>query len=478
MNPRAGLLAVLLLPIAAWGAPPREIARAFAERGIAMPGVAIVVQESGATAPLFTHQPEVAMNPASVMKLVTTFAALDLLGADYRWRTDAYLDGPLSEGRLDGDLVLAGSGDPKITLEQWDAFVASMRDAGLAEITGDLVLDRSLFRLPPHDPAAFDGEPLLPYNVGPDALLVNFKAVRFHFEPDIEGASVGVTAEPPMPQIAIGQTPSAVGGPCGNWRESVQAAWILQPGAVAASFPGRYPRECGARDWYVAPLDHPNYVHGAFRAAFGATGGRFGGAVREGHPPPGAAPIATLLSPPLHEIVRDINKLSNNVMAQQVFLTLAAATMPPPATFEKAREAVRRWLAKRRLALRSLVIENGSGLSRSGRLSAGDLARLLDAADASPARDAFAGSLAVAAIDGTVQRRFQNGPVAGQALLKTGTLEGVRAIAGYVIDRGGRRWIVAAIVNHPNAYRAQGALDALVQWTWRHAATYRRPPIR
>src|SRR5690606_37295722 len=174
VNPRAGLLAVLLLPIAAWGAPPREIARAFAERGIAMPGVAIVVQESGATAPLFTHQPEVAMNPASVMKLVTTFAALDLLGADYRWRTDAYLDGPLSEGRLDGDLVLAGSGDPKITLEQWDAFVASMRDAGLAEITGDLVLDRSLFRLPPHDPAAFDGEPLLPYNVGPDALLVNF----------------------------------------------------------------------------------------------------------------------------------------------------------------------------------------------------------------------------------------------------------------------------------------------------------------
>ncbi len=478
MRSRACLLAALLLPLATWAAPPREIARAFTERGVPMPGVAIVVQEAGALKPLFTHQPDVAMSPGSVMKLVTTFAALEVLGRDHRWRTDAYLDGTLADGTLDGNLVLVGGGDPKITLEQWDAFVASLRDAGLAEITGDLVLDRSLFGLPPHDPGAFDGEPLLPYNVGPDALLVNFKAIRFRFEPGVEGASVSVAADPALPQVAIGQSPTPVDGPCGNWRESVQAAWILQSGAAAASFPGRYPRDCGARDWYVAPLDHPNYVHGAFMAAFGATGGRFGGAVREGHPPPGATPFVTLLSPPLYEIVRDINKLSNNVMAQQVFLTLAAATMPPPATFEKARKAVLRWLAKRRLPLRSLVIENGSGLSRAGRLSAGDLARLLAAADASPVRDEFASSLAVAAIDGTVQRRFQNGSVAGNALLKTGSLEGVRAIAGYVIDPGGRRWIVVAIVNHPNANRAQSALDALVQWTYRHAAGYTRAPLR
>jgi len=218
--------------------------------------------------------------------------------------------------------------------------------------------------------------------------------------------------------------------------------------------------------------DAPTYAHGMFASAFAAAGGEFGGTVREGRAPAGVAPFAVLDSLPLYEVVRDINKLSSNVMARQVYLTLATVDSPPPATLDKAREALARWLARRRLALPELVVENGSGLSRNERISVGGLARLLAAADASKVREEFASSLAVAAIDGTVQRRFQNGTVAGQALLKTGSLEGVRALAGYVIDNAGRRFLVAAIVNHPNAARAQGALDALVQWTYRNAASY------
>jgi len=465
-------LVVALAPLSAPAALPREIARAFLDQGIPLTDVGVVVQETGAGRPLFAHQAEQSMNPASVMKLVTTFAALELLGRDYRWRTEAYLRGTLADGTLDGDLVLKGSGDPKITIEQWTAFVAMLRERGLETITGDLVVDRSAFRLPPHDAAAFDGEPLKPYNVGPDALLVNFKSVRFRFLPAADGASVEVIAEPALPQLALGAAPVPVAGPCGDWRTSVSAAFIAQPRAAAASFPGRYPRDCGERDWHLALLDHPSYVHGMFASAFAAAGGRFGGAVRDGRAPAGAAPFAVLESLPLYEIVRDINKLSNNVMAQQVYLTLATTGAAPPATPEKARDTVARWLAKRRLAIPGLVIENGSGLSRTERISAGGLARLLAAADASPVREEFASSLAVAAIDGTLQRRFQNGTVAGQALLKTGSLEGVRGLAGYVIDNTGRRWIVAAIVNHPNAARAPYALDALVQWTYRHAASY------
>src|SRR6266550_1973334 len=116
-----------------------------------------------------------------------------------------------------------------------------------------------------------------------------------------------------------------------------------------------------------------------------------------------------------------------------------------------------------------LVLDNGSGLSRHERSSAGSLVRLLLAADASAVRDEFASSLAVAAMDGTVERRFQNGTVAGQALLKTGSLEGVRALAGYVIDADGRRFIVVAIINHANAARGAAALDYLVQWVYREA---------
>ena len=464
--------ALAAAPLAAAATLPREIARAFLDAGVPLTDVGIVVQETGARRALFSHRAEPPMNPASVMKLVTTFAALELLGRDYRWRTEAYLAGALRDGTLDGDLVLKGHGDPKITIEQWAAFVATLRERGLETIRGDLVLDRSAFRLPPHDPAAFDGEPLKPYNVGPDAMLVNFKTVRFRFVPTADGAGVDVIAEPPLPQLAVGASPQLIDGPCGDWRSSVSAAFIAQSGVAAVSFPGRYPRDCGERDWHLALLDGPNYTHGMFASAFAAAGGQFGGAVRDGRAPAGAAPFAVLESLPLYEVVRDINKLSSNVMARQVYLTLATASAPPPATIEKAHEAVSRWLARRKLALPELVIENGSGLSRIERISVGGLARLLAAADASKVREEFASSLAVAALDGTVQRRFRDGTVAGQALLKTGSLEGVRALAGYVIDGAGRRWIVAAIVNHPNAARSQRALDALVQWTYRNAATY------
>ena len=125
-----------------------------------------------------------------------------------------------------------------------------------------------------------------------------------------------------------------------------------------------------------------------------------------------------------------------------------------------------------------LVLDNGSGLSRRERISAGSLVNLLLAADASNIREEYASSLAVAATDGTVQKRFQSGSVGGQALLKTGTLEGVRAIAGYVIDRDGRRFALAALVNHPSAAHPQAALDFLVQWVYQNAAGWEPPPDR
>ena len=342
---------------------------------------------------------------------------------------------------------------------------------GTSRIEGDLVLDRSFFRLSPHDASLFDAEPLRPYNVGPDALLVNFKTVKFAFAPAAAGDAVDVKVEPPLPQVALGTAPALVDGDCNDWRRALAAAFVDQPRAAAAAFPGRYSRACGERDWYVAMLDHPTYVHGMFMAYFAQAGGTFGGAVRDGKAPAGA-PFAVLESAPLYDIVRDVNKLSNNVMARQLYLTLGAASAGPPATPEKSAEAVRRWLAQRKLAVPGLVLENGSGLSRNERISAGGLARLLAAAEASPVREEFTTSLAVAATDGTLERRMRNGTAAGRALLKTGSLEGVRALAGYAMDANGTRWIVVALVNDPSAARSNAALDFLAEWVTRSASTW------
>jgi len=194
-------LVVLLVAGSVHAALPREMRRAFLDAGIPLNHVSIVVQDVAQPRPLLAYDPDRAMSPASVMKLVTTFVALELLGPDYRWRTEAYADGAVVDGVLHGDLVLRGRGDPKITVEQWQAFIARLRAAGLAAVDGNLAIDRSAFALPPYDPGAFDGEPQKPYNVGPDALLVNFKAAELVFVPDAMTGRAVARVEPPLPSV-------------------------------------------------------------------------------------------------------------------------------------------------------------------------------------------------------------------------------------------------------------------------------------
>jgi serine-type D-Ala-D-Ala carboxypeptidase/endopeptidase (penicillin-binding protein 4) len=459
------LLPALTLAVAGEGlaALPRVVERAFVDERIPASAVSAYVQEIGQPRALVSHQPGKPMNPASTMKLVTTFAALELLGPDYRWKTEAYADGPIVDGVLEGNLALKGYGDPKITIEQFQAFVASLRATGLTEVRGGLVLDRSYFAPLAHDPAAFDAAPLKPYNVGPDALLVNFKSVRFVFAPNAAGDATEVRLEPPLASIAMRGAPRLVPGECNDWRDALRASFDNRADHAEATFGGQYASGCGERDWYVALLDHPHYVHAMFARYWSDAGGRFAGGVRDGKAPRGAKPIATLLSPPLYDAVRDINKLSNNVMARQLFLTLSTSAHPPPATTAQATDVIRRWLAKRKLNFPELVLENGSGLSRRERISARSMARLLLAADRAPVRGEYVSSLAVAATDGTMRKRFADDEVADQALLKTGTLEGVRALAGYVLGHGGKRYVVVCFVNHANAARARRALDLLVE---------------
>ncbi len=466
-------LAALLCSVATQAAMPREIRRAFLDAGVPMTHVSIVVQDTAKPRPMFVYDPDRPRNPASVMKLVTTYSALELLGRDYRWKTEAYLGGPLENGVLRGNLILKGYGDPKITKEQWQAFIAALREKGLDSISGDLVLDRSYFALPRYDPAAVDHEPRKPYNVGPDALLVNFKALQLKFAPDPATAKVEVSIDPPLPGVVLKRAPTLVdAGDCGDWRAAMQPAFDDRGDRASLRFAGGYPASCGERDWWISLLDHAHYVQAMFEAYFRAAGGHFDGGVKAGRVPQGATPFATLESPPLYDIVRDVNKLSNNVMARQIFLTLATTAGPPPATPARAAVAIRRFLAAHKLAMPGLVLENGSGLSRRERTTARGLNRLLVAASRSGVRDEFASSLPVAATDGTLERRFRDDGVAGQALLKTGTLEGVRAIAGYVIDRSGRWFSIVALVNDPDAGRAAPALDYLVQWIYDNGASF------
>gem|GEM_PF-216234 len=432
--------------------------------GVPESAVAVAVQEVGAEKPALMYRADELMSPASVMKVVTTTAALDLLGPDYRWKTEAYLDGTLAEGVLHGNLVLKGYGDPKITIEQWQALMQRLRQAGLAQVTGDLIVDRSLFSLPTYDPSAFDREPLKPYNVGPDALLVSFKAVRFEFAPPAskKDKKAQITIEPPLAGVKIPALPPVSNRRCGDWLGGLKPKFNDKGSQAEVRFDGSYSGRCGASDVYVALLDVPHFVHGMFVHYFAEAGGQFSGGVREGKAPEGA-PWLTFESLPLSEIIQDIDKHSNNVMAQQVFLTLASMQKAPPYTQGAARLAIAEWLKMNGIDMDGLFVENGSGLSRDARVSALGLLNLLLYAQQTPWRDIFFDSLPLAGIDGTLKHRFHKSAVYGQAHLKTGFLENARALAGYVDDSQGRRYAVVILLNHANAKRAAPVMDAIIE---------------
>ena len=434
---------------------PAPVLRALNSAGIPPDHVGVVVQAVDSGSALIRHNALQAMNPASAMKLLTTYAALEQLGPAHTWKTDAYSDTPDSNGRIAGNLYLRGSGDPRLALEQFWLLLRQLRQSGLREIGGDLVLDRSAFKLPPHDPAEFDNQPLRPYNTGPDALLINLKSVRLSLRP--EHHAVTVLLETPAEGLEVDNQIKLSGEACGDWRERIS----VSAGAGWLRLRGSFPAACGTKTLNLSPWSANRQTEALFRALWREIGGRLGGKVREGLAPQDATPFLTHESPPLAEVVREINKFSNNVMARQVFLSLDPER---PATPEGARRQIEAWLSGKGLNLSDLVIDNGSGLSRRERISADGLTRLLLAAWESPVMPELISSLPLAGVDGTLKKRLDNGSLSGRAHLKTGYLENVRSIAGYVLDLRGRRWIVVFLINDANARAGKPAMDALLEW--------------
>ena len=453
---------------AAARALPPAVSAALRAARIPPEAVGIVVQpldHAGAPgapiAPLLLNE-SVPMNPASTMKLVTTYAALSVLGPAYTWKTEAFAAGPLRRDVLDGNLAIRGSGDPKLVVEHLWLLAHRIRAYGISEIRGDVLLDKSAFAVGPGDPSAFDGEGLRPYNATPDALLLNYKSVSFGFVPDPETRSARVVATPPLAGLKVPPLVRGAEGPCGDWRARLQADFT---NPLAPAFRGSYPLSCGERVWHVSVLDHTQYFGAVFRALWESAGGRWSGKAREAAVPADARRIALHESAPLAEVIRDINKYSNNVMTRQLFLTLGSEAARQPGTPERASRALADWLSSRTLAMPELVLENGSGLSREERIAPASLARLLAHAWASPLMPEFFSSLPLVGVDGTMRNR--NG-AAGSAHIKTGLLRDVRAIAGVVHAASGRRYVVVALINHANARDGQAAQDALLDWVFRN----------
>jgi len=464
------LLAVAVAQVGAQNLPP-EVDAALRRARVPADAVSLlVVDAEGRGTPRLSHRAQAPMNPASVMKLVTTYAALDLLGPAFTWSTPVFVDGAVRDGTLYGNLVIRGQGDPKLVLERLWLLLRRVQGLGVHTIGGDIVLDRGAFLVTDTDPGEFDGERLRPYNVAPDALLLNFKSLVLTFVPD-RGANIAqVQSDPPLAGVAVPASVPLSDAPCGDYRGSLRADFS-DPARIR--FGGSYPASCLEKVWPVAYTDPRSFNQRAVEGMWRHMGGKLGGAVREGGMPTAqgaaAAPAFEVSSPALAEVIRDINKFSNNVMAQQLFLTLSlpartgAGSPEVRASLPASRAVVERWWRERvGGGTEPPVMDNGSGLSRSERITAHALGRMLQTAYLSPQMPELMSSLPLAGIDGTLRRNRSR--AYGSAHLKTGSLRDVTAVAGYVHTSSGRRQVLVAIVNHPNAGAARPVIDALLDW--------------
>jgi len=426
--------------------------------------LSVIDVESGAS--VFDWHADEPRNPASTIKLLTTLVALDVLGPAYRWRTDVFAAGDLSDGTLDGDLVLKGYGDPFLVTERVWQMLRDIRQAGVQEITGDLLLDDSWFEVGDHDPGAFDRQPLRAYNVAPNALLMNFKVVRYWFEPGSKNAGVTVTADPKLDNLTIDNRLGLANGSCRGYQRGITITTNETDDQV--TFSGRFPNGCKRYAMDRTALSHNEFAFGLFDTLWKDVGGSFDGHWRSIVVADDAEPLLSFDSLPLTEMIARINKHSNNVMARQLLFTLGAEVNGAPGTEASGRDAISEWLKEKGLASTETAIDNGAGLSRMTRITARDMAAMLQFAWQQPYMPEYLASMSLSGLDGTLRRRFTNTGLVGKAHLKTGSMDHVTAVAGFVQSRSGRRFAIVAMQNYEDIHRGPGeeVQEAILRWLY------------
>ena len=461
-------LATLASGVMAQDELPPSVIRVLEGHGISSDNVSIFVQAVNSPQPSLAHNAAEPRNPASTIKLLTTWATLDLLGPTYTWPTELHFLGNWDGRALDGDLALKGFGDPYLVTEELWKLLRALRRVGLEEIYGDLVVDGSFFQGADGDPGAFDGQPFRTYNVLPSALLINFKAVRFQFLADPGNRAVKITADPLPSNLEIRNRIRLAAGPCIGYQSGIAFDLPEPVTGQRVVFSGDFPASCGQYALSRTVLQHDSYAYGVFDALWAQLGGRLRGGLRNERVPEDSEPVMVWRSRPLGEVIRSINKFSNNVMTRQLLYTLGAEQLEPPGTERKGVQAIHDYLVGMGLDVASLALDNGAGLSRDTRISAQLMADVLRTAYESVYMPEFLASLSLGGLDGTTRGRFDGHPEAGRMHVKTGRLDHVSALAGFVHAGSGSTYVVVAMLNAPDAHRGPGEelQDGLLHWVY------------
>lgn len=430
--------------------------------------ISLMVQGLDDAKPVAALNASTSRNPASAIKVATTWTALDLLGPTHYWPTSVYALGPIKNGVLHGDLLIKGGGDPFLVIEDFWKLLGQLKSQGVRDIRGNLIIDESLFSPSQTGPGAFDGRPHRLYNVAPAALLLNFKSIRFIFNPDGATGKVKVHTEPRLANLTITSRIKTNKRRCRGNAPQVSMTYAQPDNPDHIVFTGALPRTCVNYGLTRTAMSPRSYAYGLFKSLWAQWGGTVTGTVRSGLAPKKTKPLFVWRSRPLADSLRPLNKWSNNAMSRSLLLSIGASGKKGPVSRTDGVQAMVRHLKSRGLDTSVLKVDNGAGLSRDVRASAKFFVDLLRLAWQQATMPEFISSLSIAGRDGTTRRRYARAKHAGRMHLKTGQLDDVIAVTGYVHARSGKRFAIALLVNHPGAHRGPGQKirDAFLKWTF------------
>jgi len=445
---------------------PATVTKMLAKHKVPKDSLSLYIQEFDSSSPLVALNINTPRNPASVIKLLTTYAGLDILGPNHTWETHVHLDGKLTNGTLDGNLVIEGGGDPFLVRETFWHLLFTLRNRGIQHINGDLLIDNEHFEGENGSPGDFDNKPYRVYNTFPDAALLNFRAHQFNFIP--MNKKLHIYADPPASNLQIRNKVKLVSGACKGKHRQLKFNVIKQGSVTSVEFSGNYPKRCGNQDLLRTVLPNGDYVFGVFKALWEDMGGTINGKYGETSIDDNS-PFYIVPSKPLSEVITYINKYSNNVMTRQLLLTIGKEKNNDSGNKIAARKVISEWLQGIGIPAPELIIENGSGLSRSARISARTLAMMLQHALESPYQPEYFSSLPLVGVDGTVRKRLKGIIPPGNARIKTGIIDNVRSMAGYVKSKNNKNYIIVSLQNYKGIQNTTGTLvqDEVLKWLYK-----------
>ncbi len=399
----------------------------------ALIGAQVISITTGKT--IFEHNPDQLINPASVSKIFTTSAALCLLSPSYRFKTEIYIKQRPTNGVVKGPMYVKGYGDPLMINERLTHLAQELKAVGIDKINGPIVLDSTYFDNVTEGPGWDQDDSSRPYMAPMGALSLNFNSAAVLVFP---GSSIGAKAQlsilPDSDHFILENLTKTSYG-----RTWVRIKVFEKGNRTRVQVKGRVSIHHPGSRTYFRVTSPTMYFGRSFRQALNRAGIKTRRTIKLGTTPEWMDRFYVQSSPELGELVRKVNKRSQNFMAEQLFKTIGAWLLGPPASWHKGQQAMAAFLDEEiGIAPSTYVLHNGSGLNDVNRVTPRQVVKVLQYIwkrfDVWPD---FVASMAVAGSDGTVAHRFIHPALKRTMRLKTGSLRHVRALAGYVHTRGG-----------------------------------------